>query len=51
MDPQQDPLTPWDIARKPKKQKTPFVGFFFKKKNETQVREEQEAADARAGAR
>ena len=48
--PPQNLLNPWDIARKKKKQKTPNVGGFFKKKNESQVREEQEAADARAAA-
>jgi hypothetical protein len=50
MDPPQDLLNPWDIARKKKKQKTPNIGRFFKKKNEAQVREEREAADARAAA-
>ena len=56
MDSPQGLLNPWDIARKKKKQKTPNIGGFFKKKNEVQVREEREATDARtvaaqAGAR
>ena len=46
MDPPQDLLNPWDIARKKKKQKTPNIGRFFKKKNEAQVCEEREAAAA-----
>jgi hypothetical protein len=48
MDPPHDLLNPWDIARKKKKQKIPNIGRFFKKKDEAQVREEREAADARA---
>ena len=50
MDPPHDPLNPWEIARKQKKQKTSYIGGFFKKKDEKQVREEREAADARAAA-
>ena len=49
-DPPHDPLNPWEIVRKQKKQKTSHIGGFFKKKDETQVREEREAADARAAA-
>ena len=50
MDPPHDPLNPWEIARKQKKQKTSYIGGFFKKGDEKQVREEREAADARAAA-
>ena len=50
MGPPHDPLNPWEIARKQKKQKTSYIGGFFKKKDETQVREEREADDARAAA-
>ena len=35
MDPPHDPLNPWEIARKQKKQKTSYIGGFFKKKDET----------------